>query len=110
MSLSLYKPLGDNNEGTRLSAATQLTSELTVLLAGERTDKAKADVDYALKRLTRGLASGRDSARPGFALVLTEVVFLPSFICLARLTRGVSFSLCFKPVKTLRNGASRSAT
>lgn len=78
MSLSLYKPLGDNDEATQLSAAAQLTSELTALLAGERTDKTKADVDYALKRLTRGLASGRDSARPGFALVLTEVIFLPS--------------------------------
>jgi len=73
MSLSLYKPLGDNNEAVRLQAAKQLSSELSELLAGEKTEKSKADVDYALKRLTRGIGSGRDSARPGFAVVLTEV-------------------------------------
>jgi DNA polymerase phi len=73
MSLSLYKPLGDNDEATRISAAKQLSSELIALLAGERNDRSKADVEYALKRLTRGLASGRDFARPGFALVLIEV-------------------------------------
>ncbi|KAF8530868.1 DNA polymerase phi-domain-containing protein [Trichophaea hybrida] len=72
MSLSLYKPLGDNDEATRISAAKQLSSELAALLAGERDDKSKTNVEYALKRLTRGLASGRDFARPGFALVLTE--------------------------------------
>jgi len=73
MSLSLYKPLGDNNEGVQLQAAKQLSSELSELLSSERTEKSKADVDYALKRLTRGIGSGRDSARPGFAVVLTEV-------------------------------------
>ncbi|KAA8907472.1 DNA polymerase phi-domain-containing protein [Sphaerosporella brunnea] len=72
MSLSLYKPLGDNDEVTRLAAAKQLSSELATLLAGERTEQSKSDVDYALKRLTKGIASGRDSARPGFAVVLTE--------------------------------------
>ncbi|KAI5856466.1 DNA polymerase phi-domain-containing protein [Tricharina praecox] len=72
MSLSLYKPLGDNNEAVRLQAAQQLAGELSELLAGEHTEKSKADVDYALKRLTRGIGSGRDSARPGFAVVLTE--------------------------------------
>lgn len=73
MSLALYKPLGDNDEKTRLTAAKQLTTELSELLAGEKTDKAKADIEYALKRLTKGIASGRESARPGFAIVLTEV-------------------------------------
>lgn len=75
MSLALYKPLTDNNESVRLAAAKQLIEELTSILAGERTEKAKSDVDYALKRLTRGLASGSESARPGFAVVLTEVDF-----------------------------------
>lgn len=73
MSLALYKPLTDNTESVRLAAAKQLIEELTSILAGERTEKTKSDVDYALKRLTRGLASGRESARPGFAVVLTEV-------------------------------------
>jgi hypothetical protein len=78
MSLSLYKPLGDNDEATRLNTAKQLSSELSTLLAGERTEKSKSDVDYALKRLTKGIASGRDSARPGFAVVLTEVTISSS--------------------------------
>ncbi len=73
MSLTLYKPLGDNDEQTRLDAAKQLTTELSALIAGDRNDKAKSDIDYALNRLSRGLASGRESARPGFAVVLTEV-------------------------------------
>ncbi|KAL7269860.1 DNA-directed DNA polymerase [Rhizina undulata] len=72
MSLHLYKPLGDNDESTRLEAARSLTTELLALVSGERTVKTKSDIDYALKRLTRGLASGRESARPGFAVVLTE--------------------------------------
>lgn len=73
MSLNLYKPLGDNDEVVRLSAANKLASELLALLEGEHTVKTKSDVDYALSRLTKGLSSGRESARPGFAVVLTEV-------------------------------------
>ncbi|TGZ85473.1 hypothetical protein EX30DRAFT_314548 [Ascodesmis nigricans] len=72
MSLALYKPLTENSESVRLTAAKQLIEELSTILSGDRDEKAKSDIDYALKRLTRGLASGRESARPGFAVVLTE--------------------------------------
>jgi DNA polymerase phi len=80
MSLTLYKPLGDNDEAIRLQAAQQLLLELHDLLAGEATEQSKSAVDYALKRLTRGLASGRESARPGFAVVLSEVIIY-IFLC-----------------------------
>ncbi|PWW79058.1 hypothetical protein C7212DRAFT_275448 [Tuber magnatum] len=72
MSLHLYKPLGDNDHAIRLEAAKKLTSELLQLLSSEHSEKSKSSLDYALGRLTKGLASGRESARPGFAVVLTE--------------------------------------
>ncbi|KAI5849467.1 DNA polymerase phi-domain-containing protein [Morchella snyderi] len=72
MSLHLYKPLGSNDESVRLSTAHTLTTELTTLLTTERTPQSKKDVDYALSRLTKGLSSGSNSSRPGFAIVLTE--------------------------------------
>ncbi|KAG0125497.1 DNA polymerase phi-domain-containing protein [Tuber indicum] len=72
MSLHLYKPLGDNDHAIRLDAAKTLTSELLQLLSSEHSEKSKSSLDYALGRLTKGLASGRESARPGFAVVLTE--------------------------------------
>lgn len=41
---------------------------------GDRTDVATSeDVKYALRRLTRGLASPNESSRVGFAVALTEV-------------------------------------
>ena len=77
MSLHLYKPLGDNDHAIRLDAARTLTSELLQLLSSEHSEKSKSSLDYALSRLTKGLASGRESARPGFAVVLTEVCGIP---------------------------------
>ena len=73
MSLTLYKPLGSNDEKTRLNAAKSLVSELSATLNGDKTEKTNTEVQYALRRLTRGLASGRESSRVGFALVLAEV-------------------------------------
>lgn len=74
MSLTLYKPLTSNDLDTRIQAAKQLTTELGDLISGERSEESKKTIDYALKRLTRGLSSGSESARPGFAVVLTEVI------------------------------------
>lgn len=34
------------------------------------------DVSYSIRRLVRGLASPRESSRLGFAVALTEVIFL----------------------------------
>ncbi|RPA79547.1 DNA polymerase V [Ascobolus immersus RN42] len=72
MSLTLYKPLGSNDEKTRLEAAKSLVTELSAKLNGEKDEKSSNEVQYALKRLTRGLSSGRESSRIGFSLVLTE--------------------------------------
>jgi len=77
MSLHLYKPLGDNDPAIRLDAARTLTLELLQLLSSKHSEKSKSSLDYALGRLTKGLASGRESARPGFAVVLTEVGGIP---------------------------------
>lgn len=74
MSLHLYKPLGSNDESVRLSTAHTLTTELNTLLTTECTPQSKKDVDYALSRLTKGLSSGSNSSRPGFAIVLTEFI------------------------------------
>jgi DNA polymerase phi len=74
MSLTLYKPLGSNDDKERLDAAKQLSSELTTLIAGEKSAESEKSLNYALKRLTRGLASGANSSRPGFSVVLTELV------------------------------------
>jgi len=38
------------------------------------------DVRYALKRLTRGLASPKDSSRLGFAVALTEVSMRSTYV------------------------------
>lgn len=98
MSLSLYNPLTSNDPEVRLNAARQLTSELFDLInppaasesstvdAKDVTDTTsiqttsatkkppKEEISYAINRLIKGLASGRESARPGFAVVLTEVL------------------------------------
>ncbi|KAI5812401.1 DNA polymerase phi-domain-containing protein [Pyronema omphalodes] len=74
MSLTLYKPLGSNDDKERLDAAKQLSSELSDLIAGEKSAESEKSLNYALKRLTRGLASGANSSRPGFSVVLTELV------------------------------------
>lgn len=82
MSRTLYKPLGDNDPKIRIEAAKQMAGELHTLLAGERTDDTRGQVDYALGRLTKGLSSGRESARPGFATVLTEVCLTMPIGCI----------------------------
>lgn len=73
MSLELYRPLSSNNDAVRVEAAKKLISELSATIGGEHTPQGQKQIDYAVKRLTRGLASGRESARLGFALAFTEV-------------------------------------
>jgi len=64
MSLSHYRDLASNDEATRLKAAHALLSELS----SSNTEV----IEYALNRLIRGLASGRESSRVGFSIALTE--------------------------------------
>ncbi|RPB26351.1 hypothetical protein L211DRAFT_781643 [Terfezia boudieri ATCC MYA-4762] len=66
--LHLYKPLTSNDPTIRLKAASELTSQLLAL----SPKHPKEELHYALTRLIRGLASGHESARFGFAVVLTE--------------------------------------
>jgi DNA polymerase phi len=64
MSLSHFRELASNDETVRLKAAYSLLSELS-------SGGAEA-IEYALNRLIRGLASGRESSRIGFSIALTE--------------------------------------
>lgn len=94
MSLQLYKPLTSNDANVRLKAASELTSQLLALVESPTNDtgtgteansliklppnsshhlkRPKEEINYALTRLIKGLASGHESARFGFAIVLTE--------------------------------------
>ncbi|KAI9767468.1 MAG: DNA-directed DNA polymerase [Geoglossum simile] len=55
MSLNHYRDLASNDEETRLKAAYSLLSELS--------SSTTEVIEYALNRLIRGLASGRESSR-----------------------------------------------
>jgi hypothetical protein len=65
MSLSHFRDLASNDETVRLKAAYSLLSELS--------SGSTEAIEYALNRLIRGLASGRESSRIGFSVALTEV-------------------------------------
>ncbi|KAI9658869.1 MAG: DNA-directed DNA polymerase [Trizodia sp. TS-e1964] len=67
MIRDLYSELADDDEDVRLQAAHALLNSLS--FAGTSTD-----YEYAIKRLTRGLASGRKSSRIGFSVALTELI------------------------------------
>ena len=68
MSLQYYNDLASNDETVRLEAAHALLSELSLA-----NQPSAASVEYALNRLIRGLASGRESSRIGFSVAFTEV-------------------------------------
>jgi len=66
---NLYEELADEDSDVRLEAAKQLVSEL---LPSEPLDRES--LERAIKRLIRGLCSGRKAARFGFFLALTELL------------------------------------
>jgi DNA polymerase phi len=70
--MELYEELVSNEEARRLKAAEQLVRKILEGNKGESTEKA-FDLTYALNRLVKGLGSGRESARLGFSIALTEV-------------------------------------
>ena len=65
----IYNDLADEVESVRLQAANALVQSTVVDPVG-RKDR----VDAALTRLIRGLCSGRNAARAGFSLALTETL------------------------------------
>ncbi|KAH0536326.1 hypothetical protein FGG08_006799 [Glutinoglossum americanum] len=72
MSLSHFRDLASNDETVRLKAAHSLLSELS-------SGNSEA-IEYALNRLIRGLASGRESSRIGFSVALTEASLLAQLL------------------------------
>lgn len=70
--MELYNELASNEEGRRIAAAEQLVKKI---LEGNKSGNAEngTELSYALNRLVKGLSSGRESARLGFSIALTEV-------------------------------------
>ena len=70
--MELYDELASNEEGRRITAAEQLVKKI---LEGNKSGSAEngTELTYALNRLIKGLSSGRESARLGFSIALTEV-------------------------------------
>lgn len=69
--LELFTKLTSNDKAIRLSSAAQLIDSLS----------NEEELKYSLNRLTKGLSSGRESARIGFAVALTEVyTFQPYYL------------------------------
>ena len=76
--MELYDELASNDESIRIKAAEGLVRKI---LEGQKTGNPEkgADLSYALNRLVKGLSSGRESARIGFSIALTEVISLEIF-------------------------------
>ncbi|WBW71318.1 rRNA processing protein Pol5 [Schizosaccharomyces osmophilus] len=62
--LELFTTLVSNDKNTRLKAAKELIDSIAT----------EEELKYALNRLTKGVSSGRESARLGFSVALTEVI------------------------------------
>jgi len=67
---SIYERLADESNDVRIQAAQDLICNLE---PQNLTDKSK-DIENALRRLIRGLCSGRKAARFGFFVALTELL------------------------------------
>ncbi len=73
--MELYDELTSNEEGHRIGAAEELVKKI---VEGKRSGNVEngTELTYALSRLVKGLSSGRQSARLGFSIALTEVYTL----------------------------------
>jgi DNA polymerase phi len=85
--MDLYDELVSNDEAERAKAAEELVRKVMDGIRSGNTEKA-IDLAYALNRLVKGLSSGRESARIGFSIALTEVYHLYSFLTLANARIG----------------------
>ena len=73
--MELYNDLTSNEEAKRIKAAEELVRKIVAGGKSGNTEKA-TEISYALNRLTKGLSSGRESARLGFSVALTEVEYV----------------------------------
>jgi DNA polymerase phi len=80
--MELYTELASNEHERRKNAAKELVGKIISARNLEKSEKG-TDIPYALNRLIKGLASGRESARLGFSIALTEVVSVSSLADLA---------------------------
>ena len=71
-TMELYEQLTSNEEPRRIKAAEELVRKVVQGKKSGETEKG-LDSEYALNRLIKGLSSGRESARLGFSIALTEV-------------------------------------
>ena len=67
--IEIYEDLANENEEVRLKAAQSLLSRFT-----PESNTTNEEVVKALKRLIRGLCSGRKAARLGFSVAFTELL------------------------------------
>lgn len=67
--IEIYEDLANPKDEIRLSAAREL-----VLRFAPEKEPSGEDIEKCLKRLFRGLCSGRKAARIGFSVALTEVL------------------------------------
>ena len=70
--MELYGELASNEEVHRRKAAEELVRKIVEGKKSEEAEKG-TELSYALNRLIKGLGSGRESARLGFSVALTEV-------------------------------------
>jgi hypothetical protein len=73
-NLQEFYKLASPESATRIQAAQALSE---ALIPPTALSECTPDQTYAFSRLTKGLASGRESARLGFTLALAEVSFHP---------------------------------
>ncbi|KZV92838.1 hypothetical protein EXIGLDRAFT_613837 [Exidia glandulosa HHB12029] len=103
-TLEYFWHLSAAGKKERLDASAQLVSALETFQSQFEPSSSKTgadelerqnapDVAYAIKRLVRGLASPRESARLGFSVALTEARHIPALILSARVLTGFAFQL-----------------
>jgi DNA polymerase phi len=76
--MELYDQLASNEESQRMKASAELVRKIVEAQKNGNEEKG-IDLAYALPRLVKGLSSGRESARLGFSITLTEVMSIRPF-------------------------------
>ena len=69
--LSYFWDLASDETNVRVSASVSIVS---FLMNNEEDERTSSEVEYAVKRLIKGLTSSRQSARQGFSTCLCELM------------------------------------